>query len=359
MNELVAQPKFHTLVKKIPILKRLAANDGRKIYDLVSGFVYSQVLLAMVELRLFRFLLSGEKSIRELANHGKIDPQKMLLLCNAASAIGLLKRKPNSYYVLTRLGAAIEGVQGLDEMILHHKIFYRDLQDPVRLLRQDFQTELKDFWSYVGNKKKINEGQASVYSNLMGTSQYIVAEETLDLVNLKGFSHLIDIGGGNGTFLSQVRRRYPNLALTLFDLPSVTKTAQDNFKNDRLMEGVNIIPGNFIEDEFPVDGDTIFFNRVMYDHDDSIVSLLLGKAFAALKPGGCVVISEPMAGAKFPTRSGDAYFGFYTLAMTSGKPRSKPQHFEFLRAAGFKGMENLNNINNFVTSVIVAKKPRK
>ena len=359
MNNLVAKPKFHTLVKKLPIVNRLAAKDGRKIYDLVSGFVYSQVLLAMVELKLLKFLLSGKKNIRELSDYGQLDPKKMLLLCNAASAIGLLKREAKSYYALTRLGAAIEGVQGLDEMILHHKIFYRDLQDPVRLLKEDFQTELKDFWSYVGNQKTMTDGQAAIYSKLMGASQHIVAEETLDLVSLQGFRHLIDVGGGNGTFLSQVNKRYSDLDLTLFDLPSVIRTAQENVKNGKLMKDITLVPGDFIEDEFPTGGDVIFFNRVLYDHDDLTVGLLLKKAFAALKPGGSLVISEPMAGAKFPTRSGDAYFGFYTLAMTSGKPRNKSQHFEFLRAAGFQAIESLSSVNSFVTSVIVAKKPPK
>ncbi len=359
MNKLVAQSRFHTLAKKIPILKTLVANDGRKIYDLVSGFVYSQILLTMVELKLFKFLLSGEKSIGELSAYGKIDTKKMLLLCNAASAIGLLKRKKNSYYTLTRLGAAIEGVHGLDKMILHHKIFYRDLQDPVRLLREDFETELKDFWSYIGNQKKVTVEQAAIYSSLMGTSQHIVAEETLDLLSLKDFRHLIDIGGGDGTFLSLVRKRYPNLNLTLFDLPNVIKRAQENFKTKRLTPNIAIVSGNFISDKFPVGCDIIFFNRVLYDHDDVTVKMLLKKAYAALEPGGCVVISEPMAGSKFPTRSGDAYFGFYTLAMTSGKPRSKNQHFEFLREARFQSMKNLNSVNNFVTSVIVAKKPSK
>ena len=78
MNNLVAKPKFHTLVKKIPILNRLAAKDGRRIYDLVSGFVYSQVLLAMVELRLFKFLLSGKKNIRELSDYAQLDQKKCL-----------------------------------------------------------------------------------------------------------------------------------------------------------------------------------------------------------------------------------------------------------------------------------------
>ena len=206
-SKLVSDPKFHTFAKKIPLLKKLVASDGRQIYDLVSGFVYSQVLLAMVELKLFEYLLPGKKSISELSDFCEIESEKILLLCNAATAIGLLRRKGSSSYALTRLGAAIEGVAGLKDMIAHHKIFYSDLRDPVELLRGNFETELKDFWSYVGSGNKITDGQAATYSSLMGSSQHIVAEETLNLVQLKKFKHLVDIGGGNGTFLSEVRRR--------------------------------------------------------------------------------------------------------------------------------------------------------
>ena len=358
-SKLVSDPKFHTFAKKIPLLKKLVASDGRQIYDLVSGFVYSQVLLAMVELKLFEYLLPGKKSISELSDFCEIESEKILLLCNAATAIGLLRRKGSSSYSLTRLGAAIEGVAGLKDMIAHHKIFYSDLRDPVELLRGNFETELKDFWSYVGSGKKITDGQAAIYSSLMGSSQHIVAEETLNLVQLKKCKHLIDIGGGNGTFLSEVRRRYKGLNLTLFDLPSVIKAAQEKMEQGDFTKDINLISGDFFNDKFPEGGDVIFFNRVLYDHDDSTVVLLLSKAFAALNPGGCVVISEPMAGFKSPTRSGDAYFGFYTLAMTSGKPRNHHQHSEFLRGAGFEAIESLRSVNSFVTSVVVAKKPYK
>jgi len=59
MNNLVAKPSFHTFIKRIPIIRRLALNDGKIIYDLVAGFVYSQVLLAIIELRLIDFLIIG------------------------------------------------------------------------------------------------------------------------------------------------------------------------------------------------------------------------------------------------------------------------------------------------------------
>ena len=356
MNNLVAKPSFHTFIKRIPIIRRLALNDGKIIYDLVAGFVYSQVLLAIIELRLIDFLITGKKEIDEISRFTRLPDDKCILLCNAAASIGLLKKNKDSSYRLTRIGAAIKGVSGLDKMILHHKMFYRDLIDPVKLLNKNFNTELRNFWTYVPSTKKITEEEAKNYSELMGVSQYIVAEETLNLVNLNPFKSLLDVGGGNGAFILEVRKRYPNLILNVFDLPSVIEAAKPKISHLGDKSEINLIPGNFIEDNLPDGNDLIFLNRVLYDHNDINMELLLMKIYDALSPGGQLIISEPMAGNDNPTRSGDAYFGFYTLAMTSGKPRSKNEHFKVLKKSGFMQLKFLQGTNDFVTSVIIAKK---
>ena len=139
MNNLVAKPSFHSLIKKIPIIRRLAFNDGKIIYDLVAGFVYSQVLLAIIELRLIDFLITGKKKTEDISRFTGLPYDKCILLCNAAASVGLLKKNKDSTYRLTRIGAAIKGVSGLDKMILHHKMFYRDLIDPVKLLNKNFK----------------------------------------------------------------------------------------------------------------------------------------------------------------------------------------------------------------------------
>ncbi len=355
MNNLVAKPSFHTFIKKIPFIRRLALNDGKTIYDIVAGFVYSQVLLAIIELGLIDFFITGKKKIDEISRFTRLPSDKCILLCNAATSIGLLKKNRDSSYKLTRIGAAIKGVSGLDKMILHHKMFYRDLIDPVKLLNKNFNTELRNFWTYVPSKK-ITEEEARNYSELMGISQYIVAEETLNLVNLAPFKSLLDVGGGNGAFILEVRKRYPNLILNVFDLPSVIEAAKAKINHLGDKSEINLIPGNFIEDNLPYGNDLIFLNRVLYDHSDTNVELLLLKIHNALSPGGQLIISEPMAGNDKPTRSGDAYFGFYTLAMTSGKPRSKNDHFNVLKKSGFMQLKYLQGTNDFVTSVIVAKK---
>ena len=95
----------------------------------------------------------------------------------------------------------------------------------------------------------------------------------------------------------------------------------------------------------------------MYDHDDASVSLLLKKVFDVLPSGGSIIISEPMSGGSKPSRSGDAYFGFYTMAMTSGRPRSPDTHCRFLSEAGFKKIKKPKGTRQFITRVVLAEKP--
>ena len=144
--------------------------------------------------------------------------------------------------------------------------------------------------------------------------------------------------------------------MNVFDLPSVIETAKSKISHLGDKSKIKLIPGNFIEDKLPDGNDIIFLNRVLYDHNDTNVELLIKKIYDALSPGGHLIISEPMAGNEKPTRSGDAYFGFYTLAMTSGKPRSKNEHFKVLKKSGFVQLKFLQGTNDFVTSVILAKK---
>ena len=61
---------------------------------------------------------------------------------------------------------------------------------------------------------------------------------------------------------------------------------------------------------------------MLHDHDDAAALALLRAARAALPPDGTLLLAEPMAGTPGAEPMGDAYFGFYLLAMGSGRPRT-------------------------------------
>lgn len=357
----LTSPAFQRWAAGFWLTRPMVRRDSAKIYDLVAGFVYSQTLLACVELGVLDRLADGPLRLDALAHKTGLPVDRARRLAQAASALGLLERQGpegNERYALARLGAAVLGVPGLTDMIRHHAVFYRDLRDPVGLLQGQTAPELAKFWPYVlGGQAAENPTQAAQYSDLMATSQTLVAEETLDALDFSGIRHLADIGGGTGAFLAQVAARYARIELTLFDLPAVAPAARERIEAHALTTRIRLQPGHFLDDPLPDTADAISLIRVLYDHDDPVVERLLSRIYAALPPGGRIILSEPMSGGTDPTRSGDAYFNFYTLAMTTGQPRSADQHMALLDRTGFTGARIHRVRRPFLTGVITAQKP--
>jgi len=349
-NNLISNPKFQSWAATVPGVRRFVARDGKKLFDLVGGFVTTQVLLACVELEVFAKVKNGPLSCTELARQCDLPPGRMELLCRAAVGAELLQVRRDGCFELSRLSAAMTGVPGLMDMIEHHRLLYRDLNDPVRLLRGEVQTELAEFWPYVFGQSGIAPETAEKYSKLMADSLVLVAQETLQTVSLSRATCLMDVGGGTGGFLEAVSAQYPELDLKLFDLPEVV--AKPKFHSLKL----EVHGGSFREDVLPVGADAISLVRVMYDHSDETVNRLLAKIFAALPPGGRVILSEPMADDASPNRAIDGYFAFYTLAMRTGQVRTRQKVAQMLENVGFGGIELHKPQRAFITSVVTAVK---
>lgn len=358
INRLVSQPGFQRWASNFPLTRGRARRDGAALFDVVQGFVKSQVLMALVELDVFRRLRAGPMTAAQLGRALDIPADRMQVLLQGGAALGLLKRKRNARFALARQGAALMGVPGLEAMIRHHRAFYRDLQDPVALLRGPERTELSEFWPYVfGARGEIAPDVARTYSDLMAQSQRLVAQDTLRTASLTGVTRLLDIGGGTGAFLEEVGTAYPDLQMTLFDLPAVVPDAQDRFAKAGMADRVRIEAGSFREDPLPDGADAISLIRVLYDHADDTVGALLAKVYAALPAGGRLLISEPMGGGARPSPSGDIYFAFYTMAMQTGRARSSDEIAALCRAAGFENIQSPAPKRAYVTRVLTAVKP--
>ncbi|MEM8871333.1 MAG: methyltransferase [Pseudomonadota bacterium] len=353
----IADPAFQAWATHFPLTRRLANRQGLALYDLVAGFVYSQVLLACVNLDLFRLLQGTPLRADEVAARVSLPPEAAERLLKAAASLNLLRIRRGDRYGVGPLGAALLGAPGVEEMVRHHPMFYRDLEDPVALLNAPKgTTELSQFWSYVA-QDQVGAPEAAAYSRLMAVSQRMVAAETLAVHPMTGIERLMDIGGGQGAFLIAALRATPAMRGIVFDLPEVAARARSGLSAADLDARADAIGGSFTDDPLPSGADAISLIRVLYDHDTPVVELLLSKVFAALPSGGSVLISEPMSGGTRPTRSGDAYFGFYTAAMTTGTPRSVAEHSRLLANAGFHHIRALRPRQKFVTQVISAKKP--
>ncbi|MDF1727159.1 MAG: methyltransferase [Sulfitobacter sp.] len=356
LRHLLANRQFQKWAARFPLTRGRVRREGEALFDIVAGFCHSQVLMAFVTFDLPGKLMGGPMTLTALAASCAVPEARMRVLMQAAVALGLVRRRRGDRYGLSQRGAALAGVPGLTEMIRHHDVLYRDLADPVAFFRGETQPELAGFWPYVFGGA-VAPDVARTYSDLMAESQLLVAEDTLDAVPLKGVRHLLDVGGGTGAFLAEVGDRWPALRMTLFDLPPVAPEAAARFARRGMADRVEIVTGSFRSDSLPEGADAISLVRVLYDHADETIADLLAKCFAALPPGGTLLISEPMAGGARPQRAGDAYFALYTLAMETGKARSADEIAQLCRAAGFARIAMPRARRPFVTSCLVARKP--
>ena len=96
--------------------------------------------------------------------------------------------------------------------------------------------------------------------------------------------------------------------------------------------------------------------RVIHDHDDAAALAILTRVHAALPPGGTLLLAEPMAGTPGAEPVGDAYFGFYLLAMGSGRPRTPAEFSRLLAQAGFRHSRLVRTRMPLLTRLIIATK---
>ena len=339
--------------------RALVRRRARSLFDLMAGFVYSQTLLASVRLRLFDHLATGPQTLPRLAALTGVPEAGLERLLRAACSLQLLQQRDTGAYGLGVLGAPLVGDPGIAAMVEHHALLYEDLRDPVALLKADAPTgRMASYWVYANTAQPgvLSDADVAAYSALMSATQPMIAEEVLQAVDLRRHGCLLDVGGGEGRFVQQAAEHAPHLQLMLFDLPAVAERARERLTRAGLGRRCAVHGGDFAQDGLPGGADIISLIRVAFDHPDERVLAVLRAVHTALPPGGTVVLAEPMSGTPGAEPMGEAYFGFYLMAMGRGRPRT-PEHLgRLLAAAGFGAVQLMPTRLPLQTRVMVATK---
>jgi demethylspheroidene O-methyltransferase len=356
-NRRLTDPRFHRWAIDFPLTRPLAARRVRGLFDLVAGFVYSQTLAACVRLGLLEILARGPQTTEALAETLRLPLAEAERLLFAAQALGLAEALGPRRHALGAQGAALIGNPGLVQMIDHHQYLYADLADSVGLLRrQGGEGHLAAYWPYATTTTPRDAAPENVraYSELMAASQPAVAADVLDAYPVGRHRLLLDVGGGDGAFLTAAAARAPALRMMLFDLPAVSERARTRLGCAGLLGRTEIVAGDFLSDPFPSGADLITLIRVLHDHDDQGVARLLRSARKALPADGALLVAEPMSGPP-ADRVADVYFAFYLLAMGRGRARTPSEIMRLLKVAGFRRARRLRTRSPTLLRAILAQ----
>jgi demethylspheroidene O-methyltransferase len=338
---------------------------AKQVFDLMAGFVYTQVLLACVRLKILEMVCETPRTLQELANQCQVPASALQRLLESARALGLLEWRGGQRYGLGPLGAPVAGHAGIRAMIEHHSVLYQDMSDPVALLTDTLPAaQMAEYWPYAkprpthANSAGWQADKIARYSELMSASQPFVVDEVLASYAFAENQCVLDVGGGQGTFIGRLAKHAPHLKLKLFDLPQVADLARQKLSQQALAGRLEISGGDFLKDDLPQGADLVTLIRIAHDHPDDHVRKILAAIYKALPVGGTLLLAEPMAQDAEEEPLGDAYFHFYLLAMGSGRLRTVQELMDMMAEAGFSHLEPLPNPMPLQTRILLGRKAK-
>ena len=110
----LTSPAFQREAVRWPFARAIARRRARALFDLVGGFVYSQVLLACVRVRAFEVLAEGTQPLDQLARRFGLPTGATERLLDAAAALELVEARGRGLYGLGALGAPLVAQEVLD-----------------------------------------------------------------------------------------------------------------------------------------------------------------------------------------------------------------------------------------------------
>jgi ubiquinone/menaquinone biosynthesis C-methylase UbiE len=154
--------------------------------------------------------------------------------------------------------------------------------------------------------------------------------------------HLLDLGGGPGTYAIHFCKKYSQLKATVYDLPTTRPFAEKTIKQFELTDRIQFAEGNYLND--PVEGryDAIWLSHILHGEGPDDCRMIIQKAISVLEPGGMIIIHDfilnnSMDGPLFP-----ALFSLNMLLGTdSGQSYSEIQIIDMLAAAGVKDVRRI------------------
>ncbi len=124
-------------------------------------------------------------------------------------------------------------------------------------------------------------------------------------IDLQGRRHLLDLGGGPGTYAIHFCQANPELRATIIDRPMTINFAAQAIKFFGLQERIDFLGDDFIGASIKGEYDVVWLSQVLHGYGPEQCRRIIAKAVEALSPGGMIMVhdfflSEGKDGPLFP-----------------------------------------------------------
>ena len=308
-----------------------------RMRDLITGYWMTQIICAAAKLGIADLLRDGPRSADDLAAATKTHAPSLYRLLRALASLGVFAEGEAQRFALTPLGDCLRrdapGSQwGMAVMNgEEHYRAYGDLLYSIQTGKPAFE---QMFGAPVFEYLSSHPDQAKVFDAAMVGVHGMETQAMVEAFDLSGVGVLADVGGGNGSLLTAVLKRYPTMRGILFDLPGVIDRAKANIASAGLAERCQCVAGNFFDAIAP-GADVYLMRHIIHDWDDARCVTILKNVAQVLPKGGRVMVVETVI-----EPGNEPSFGklldLTMLVLPGGKERTAEEYRVLFESSGFR-----------------------
>jgi len=290
---------------------------------------------AVNELGIADILSGGPKSITELASLTGTLEDPLYRIMRMLASEGIFRELKEMKFSNTKVSESMKEKE-LKYFIQHtlNSMQFRIFGELMHSLKTGKRSsELfveTGMFEHMGESKELND----LYNRAMTNTSRMQLAAILSSFNFNKFTHIIDIGGGLGFFLSAILSKYITVKGTLFDLPQVIDDPQ-TLPGDGSFEGrLKIEAGSFF-DTIPSGGDLYTLKNILHGWgDDDCVRILKNIRKAMQESARLMIIESVIDDINKPSwgKASDIFM----MAGLGGRERTKEEFRSILEQSGFR-----------------------
>jgi predicted O-methyltransferase YrrM len=293
------------------------------------------ILQTGVKLGIFTEIDDGNVTAEKLARKLGGDVRGITMLLNALTAMGLLVKKENRYANASVSKSLLvkKSAEYIGYIIMHHYHTvgaWSQLSEAVKSgipVRQESER----------NEEELESFLMGMFNLAMASAPKLAAQ--IDLSNRR---HLLDLGGGPGTYAIHFCLANPQLRATIFDLPATRPFAMRIVRQFGLEKRIDFMAGNYIEQEIGGSYDVAWLSHILHGEGPEDCQRIIKKIVSVVEPGGLIfiqdfILEDTLDGPLFP-----AIFSLNMLINTpQGQSYSETQIKEMLAGAGIRDLRRM------------------
>jgi SAM-dependent methyltransferase len=313
---------------KDKIMEKMKWHPG-KLLEVSGSYWQTATLHAGLMLDVFTAIGNQQVTGSQVARKIDSDVRATLMLLNGLTAMGLLS-KDGDRFANTKASAAFLAADSPRYMghILKHHYF---LVDSWRQLDRAVKT------GSAVRDSATKRGDAYRESFLMGMFDLAmgIAPNLTQQIDLSAKSHLLDLGGGPGTYAIHFCLNNLHLKATVFDLPTTRPFALKTIGKFGVADRIDFMAGDYLKDEIHGKYDVAWLSHILHGEGPKACVAILRKTVSVLKPGGLILIHDFILNDTLDAPLFPALFALNMLLGTpSGQSYSQAQLSAMLEEAG-------------------------